>query len=185
MVKTSDYSRLVAEEIATVLACTNDEQIERLLDMIMQADRVFTTGAGRSGFMMSAFAMRLMHVGISSFVVGETTTPAVGAGDLLIAGSGSGRTKMILAIVEAARTRGARTAGITGHPDSPIAAACDHVVHIQAPVVWVHADRPSAQPPGTLFEQCLLAQCDAMILMLMKRLGTTEEHMRRRHTKFE
>ncbi len=183
--KASDYSRLVADEIAAVLRETDDQQVETLLDMVQDADRVFVAGAGRSGFMMSAFAMRLMHIGLSSFVVGEATTPAVGIGDLLIAGSGSGRTKMTLAIVQAATVRGARTAVITGHPDSPIAAVSDHVVHIHAPVVWVHAERPSAQPPGTLFEQCLLAQCDAMILMLMKRLGTTEGHMQRRHTKFE
>lgn len=183
--KASDYSRLVADEIAAALVDTDDQEVETLLDMIQDADRVFVSGAGRSGFMMSAFAMRLMHLGLSSFVVGESTTPAVEGGDVLVAGSGSGRTKMTLAIIQAAGARGARTAVITGHPDSPIAAACDHVVHIVAPVVWVSADRPSAQPPGTLFEQCLLAQCDAMILMLMKRLGTTEGHMQRRHTKFE
>ena len=181
----SDCSQLVADEIAAVLAETDDQQVETLLDMIQDANRVFASGAGRSGFMMSAFAMRLMHLGLSASVVGEATTPGVENGDVLIAGSGSGRTKMTLAIVEAAGSRGARTAVITGHPDSPIAAACDHVVHIHAPVVWVDADRPSVQPPGTLFEQCLLAQCDAMILMLMKRLGTTEGHMQRRHTKFE
>jgi len=126
-----------------------------------------------------------MHVGLSAFVVGEAITPAIGVGDLLIVGSGSGQTKMTLAIVQAAANRGARTASITAHPDSPIAAACDHVVHLHAPVIRVNTERPSRQPPGTLFEQCLLAQCDAMILMLMKRLGTSEEHMRRRHTKLE
>lgn len=183
--KASEYSRIVGQEIAAALAETDDQQIERLLDMIQEADRVFVCGAGRSGFMMRAFAMRLMHLGLSSFVVGESTTPAIGVGDLLIAGSGSGRTKMTLAIVEAASHRGARTAVVTAHPDSPIAEACDHVVELQTPITRIDAKRPSRQPPGSLFEQCLLAQGDAMILMLMTRLGTSEEHIRQRHTKLE
>lgn len=183
--KASEYSRLVGEEIAAALAETDDQEIETLLDMIQEADQVFVTGAGRSGFMMKAFAMRLMHLGLSAFVVGESTTPAIGVGDLLVAGSGSGQTKMTLAIVEAAANRGARTAVITAHPDSPIGMTCDHVVQLHTPITSVDRERPSRQPPGSLFEQALLAQCDATILMLMTRMGTTEEQIRRRHTKLE
>ncbi|MEA3402534.1 MAG: 6-phospho-3-hexuloisomerase [Armatimonadota bacterium] len=185
LTRASDYSALVGQEICDALARTDDQQVEALLDMIEEARSIFVAGAGRSGMMMSAFAMRLMHIGFASYVVGESTTPAIEAGDLLIAGSGSGRTSMTHAAVEAAAARGARTAVITGHPDSPLARAADHCVHLQAPVVFINDQRPTRQPPGTLFEQCLLAQCDAMILMLMHRRGTTEETIRRRHTKFE
>ncbi len=180
-----DYSQLVAREICDALSRTDDQQVETLLDMIEEAENIFVGGAGRSLMMMQAFAMRLMHIGFSSHVVGETTTPAVVADDLLIAGSGSGQTRMTLTLVEAAAARGARTAVITGHPDSPLGEMADHCVHIHAPVVFVNSERPTGQPPGTLFEQCLLAQCDAMILQLMHRLGITEETIRRRHTKFE
>ncbi|MFW6155738.1 MAG: 6-phospho-3-hexuloisomerase [Armatimonadota bacterium] len=180
-----DYSQLVAREICDALSRTDEQQVEDLLDMIEEADTIFVGGAGRSLMMMQAFAMRLMHIGFNSYVVGETTTPAVMPDDLLIAGSGSGQTRMTHALVEAAAARGARTAVITGHPHSPLGEMADHCLHIHAPVVFVNAERPTRQPPGTLFEQCLLAQCDAMILMLMHRRGTTEEHIRRRHTKFE
>jgi 6-phospho-3-hexuloisomerase len=180
-----DYSQLVAREISDALGHTDDDQVETLLDMIEDASTIFVGGAGRSLMMMQAFAMRLMHIGFNSYVVGETTTPAVVADDLLIAGSGSGQTRITLALVEAAAARGAHTAVITGHPDSPLGQAADHVVHIHAPVVFVNSDRPTRQPPGTLFEQCLLAQGDAMVLQLMHRLGLTEEIIRRRHTKFE
>lgn len=180
-----DYTQLVAREICDALSRTDERQVETLLDMIESAGTIFVGGAGRSLMMMQAFAMRLMHIGLNSYVVGETTTPAIVADDLLIAGSGSGQTRMTLALVEAAAARGARTAVITGHPDSPLAEAADHCLHLHAPVVFLNAQRPTHQPPGTLFEQCLLAQCDAMILMLMNRRGTTEEIIRRRHTKFE
>lgn len=183
--KATDYSKLVGNEICDALAMTDDDDVETLLDMIEEANTIFVGGAGRSGFMMQAFAMRLMHIGFSSYVVGETTTPGIVADDLLIAGSGSGRTRMTQTLVESAASLGARTALITGHPDSPLAEVADHVIHLHAPVVFVNDERPTRQPPGTLFEQCLLAQCDAMILMLMHRRGTTEEEIRHRHTKFE
>lgn len=183
--RASDYTQLVAREICEALAHTDDAQVETLLDMIEAAKNVFVGGVGRSGLMTKAFAMRLMHIGFSSYVVGETTTPAIAPDDLLIVASGSGRTRMTLALVEAAAARGARTAVITGHEDSPVAQAADHIVHLHAPVVFLNHDRPTRQPPGSLFEQCLLAQGDAMILMLMHRRGVSEELIRSRHTKFE
>ncbi len=183
--KAHDYSQLVGEEVLRAIADTDDAQVETLLDMIEAAHEVYVGGAGRSLLMQKAFAMRLMHIGLDAYVVGETITPAIIPGDLLIAASGSGQTRMTLALVEAASARGAQTAVITGHPDAPVPLAADHVVHVHAPVTFANGNRPTRQPPGALFEQCLLAQGDAMILMLMERRGTTEDYMRQRHTKFE
>ncbi len=180
-----EYTQLVAREISDALSRTDEQQVETLLDMIEAADNIFVGGAGRSGLMMKAFAMRLMHIGLTSYVVGETVTPAIIEDDLLVVASGSGQTRMTQALLDAAAARGARTAAITGHEDSPLARAAEHVVHLHTPVVFINDRRPTRQPPGTLFEQCLLAQCDAMILMLMHRRGITEEHIRSRHTKFE
>jgi Predicted sugar phosphate isomerase involved in capsule formation len=45
-------------------------------------------GAGRSGLVAKAFAMRLMHLGMISYVVGETITPALQTGDLIVVLSG-------------------------------------------------------------------------------------------------
>ncbi len=177
--------QVIASEISGVIAAVDEAQIETLVDAIVDAAKVFVYGAGRSGMMMKAFAMRLGHLGLNAWVVGETTTPAIGPGDLLVVGSGSGQTRITLAIVEAARQRGAKTACITAHPESPIGRASDIVVVIPAPVTKIDRDSPSVQPPGSLFEQCLLVLGDGMVMRLMRRLGTTEEEMRARHTKLE
>ncbi len=176
---------VIAEEIASHVALVDEGEIEALLDAILRAGKVFVYGAGRSGFMMQALAMRLGHLGLRAWVVGETTTPAIGPGDLLVAGTGSGQTRITLAIVEAASARGARTACITAHRSSPVAAASDLVVAIPSPVTKVDTVRPSRQPPGSLFEQCLLVLGDGLVMRLMHRLGTTEEEIRARHTKLE
>jgi len=176
---------LIVDEIRRVVEATDGPQISALVDAILQANRVFVCGAGRSGLIMKTFAMRLMHLGVSSHAVGETITPAIEPGDLFICGSGSGQTRTTLATVEAARTRGARTAAITAHATSPIAQSSDLVLHIRSPITTPGLEPPSRQPPGSLFEQCLLVHCEGMVMRLMQRLGTTEEEMRARHTKLE
>ena len=52
------------------------------------------------------------------------------AGDLLIVGSGSGKTQVTLDVVNKAKDHGARTAVLTMHADAPIARTCDCVVVI-------------------------------------------------------
>lgn len=179
------YELLISEEIRSVIARMDEGAIDRLMSAILAARRVFVGGVGRSGLVMNAFAMRLMHVGLASHAVGEPTTPAIEAGDLLIVGSGSGQTRTTLAVVEAAAERGARTAAITAHPESPIGTVADVVLEVPSPITGSEGPFPSKQPPGSLFEQCLLVVCDGLIMRLMHHLGTTPEQMRARHTKLE
>ena len=181
----NDAELQIVSEIQRVVAQTDEAQIEALVDAIQSANRVFVCGAGRSGLVMKTFAMRLMHLGISSHAVGETITPAIEPGDLFMCGSGSGQTRTTLATAQAATTRGARTAAITAHAKSPIAQVVDLVLWIRSPITTPGLEPPSRQPPGSLFEQCLLVHCEGMVMRLMHRLGTTEEEMRARHTKLE
>jgi 6-phospho-3-hexuloisomerase len=180
------FPTIVPQEIERVMLEVSLEQVEALMAAITQAERVFVCGAGRSLLMMQAFAMRLVHLGMTAYVVGETITPAIAPGNLLIAGTGSGQTRTTLALVEAAQSRRARVCAITAHPESPIGAASDLIVEIPTPVTVARsAVRASLQPPGSLFEQCLLILCDTMTMMFMQRLGVTEDEMRARHTKLE
>jgi len=181
----NQFELTIIAEIERILAQADDAQITALVDAIMSARRVFVGGAGRSLLVMRTFAMRLMHLGVASHVVGETTTPAIVPGDLLLVGSGSGQTKTTLAIVDAARTRGALAGVITAHTGSPIARAADLVVEIHSPITDGVEAGMSSQPPGSLFEQSLFIHCEAMVMRLMGRLGTSEDEMRARHTKLE
>jgi len=175
----------VAAEIEQAMGLIGEEEAMRLVEAIEAARGVFCTGQGRSGLMIKAFAMRLVHLGLNAWAVGEVTTPAIGPRDLLVAASGSGETRTTLAIMQAAQERGAQTSAITAHPASPVARAADLVLEIRTPITGPAGPRASAQPPGSLFEQALLTVCDALVMVLMRRLGTTEEEMRARHTKLE
>jgi 6-phospho-3-hexuloisomerase len=45
-------------------------------------------------------AMRFMHLGYTVFIVGETNTPAILEGDLLLVASGSGTTSSVVSSAE-------------------------------------------------------------------------------------
>ena len=140
---------------------------------------------------MRALGMRLMHLGKTVYVVSETTTPGITAEDLLILGSGSGRTPSLLAIGEQARRQGAKTLLCTSDKTSPLAVLADHLVLIPAPLIEDENEkkgkhgRSSVQPLGTLFEQALLILCDSLILRLMQRNGVSAAQMFERHANLQ
>ena len=176
---------IITNEIAAVVAETEPAQAAALCDEILKAKRVFVGGAGRSLLMMKAFAMRLMHIGLASYVVGETNTPGIGPGDLLIVGTGSGSTRTTLSLVNSATSHGARTAALTASPEGDIPRACDLVLQLHCIPCRRLDGSGTHQPMGSLFEQCLLITCDGLVMRLAAALNATEEQMRTRHTKLE
>ncbi len=107
-----DSMDLTREQIlAEVAACVRQVSADSLAqagELMESSPRIFVAGAGRSGLCMRALAVRLMHLGKTVYVVGETTTPSISAKDLLILGSGSGRTAGLLTMADLARRVGAK-----------------------------------------------------------------------------
>ena len=60
----------------------NEDRLKEMVQLIKNAKNIFILGVGHSGLVGRAFAMRLMHLGFRSYVVGETTTPGLLPGDL-------------------------------------------------------------------------------------------------------
>jgi 6-phospho-3-hexuloisomerase len=129
-----------------------------------------------------------MHLGKIVYVVGETTTPSISAKDLLIIGSGSGRTAGLLTIADQARRAGAKILLFTTDADSPLAGQADHRVVLPAPSLKADEGEPghtSVQPMGTLFEQSLLILFDSLVLGMMHRTGINSAQMFERHANLE
>ena len=177
----------ILDELGQTLARVSKEDVERLLDAIVKAQRVFVAGAGRSGLVMRGFAMRLMQMGFEAYVVGETVTPGIGEADLLLVGSGSGATAGLVVSTEKARAAGAQISLITARADSPIGGEADIVVVLPTPIPRMaqnHAVR-SIQLPGSLFEQSLMVVLDVLVVVLMARCGENEETMLGRHANLQ
>lgn len=176
---------LILEENLKLAAQLDFEQVALLLPYLQNAERIFLVGAGRSGLALRAAAMRLMHFGLTVFVAGETTTPAIRKGDLLIAASGSGTTSTIVKAAEKAKAAGARIAIFSTATDSPLANLSDLVVVLPAAQKQDHGKTISAQYAGSLFEQSLLLLTDAIFQTLWAKDGTPAEQLWKRHANLE
>ena len=176
----------ILDEMRRTLAQVAPEALQRLVEAVLAADRIYVVGGGRSGLMARAFAMRLMHLGLVTYVVGETTTPAVHAGDLLLSCSASGETQVTVIVSKVARDAGARVVAITATPGSPMAQLADETIVIRAPSKRTLPDEGlSVQYGGSLFEQALLILLDAVSAEIGRRLGTPPQELESRHANLE
>lgn len=176
---------LITGELATTLANVPDEAVDAALASLRAAPRVFVAGEGRSGQVMRMFAVRLMHLGMSTHVIGETVTPGIASGDVLVACSGSGATAATCLFAEAAAARGARVIAVTAQPESRLAACAAVMLPIPAPDKG-HADQGRSQQYGaSLFEQAALIVCDALVFELQQANGATHAELWRRHANLE
>jgi 6-phospho-3-hexuloisomerase len=169
MADTNEIVQNIINELGSTLKGVDPEETARLEDAILAAKKVYFAGAGRSLLMIRGFAMR--HLGLRSYVVGETVTPAIEAGDLLVIGSGSGETGALTIVANKAKKLGAKVALITHSPDSTIGRQADLVVRIT-----LASGRKKLQPSGSTFEQSMLILCDAMVLEMLERGHLLAEH---------
>jgi 6-phospho 3-hexuloisomerase len=173
----------------------DSKQVNGFIKVLRDSKRIFVIGAGRSGIVARAFAMRLMHLGFDTHVIGETITPAVSKEDLLVGVSGSGETSLVVNAAKIAKNIGAKVAVITSYPDSSLARTADQVVVLPGRT-WTAAttdfvqrqiagEYESLTPMGTLFEATALVFLDGVIASLMNKLGKKEEELRARHATIE
>lgn len=183
---TTEYAARIGEELNEALRALPLAASEQLAERILASRKIFVAGAGRSGLMARAFSMRLMHLGLESFVIGETASPGFGPQDLLIAGSGSGETKTLIAIMEKAKSLGGTAAVVTINPDSTLGRLADLVVKLPGATKDKTADAETTiQPMGSLYEQTLLLFFDAIILRMMEKRGLNSAAMYGNHANLE
>ena len=176
---------MILEENQRLANQIDFDQVADMIPFIKNAERIFIVGAGRTGLALKATAMRLMHLGFTVFVVGETTTPAIRKNDLLIAGSGSGTTSSIVKAAEKAVSANAKVITISTTMDSPLANLSSHVAILPAAQKEDHGGSISKQYAGSLFEQSVLLLTDALIQTLWKLDGTPAEELWKRHANLE
>ena len=106
----------------------------------------------------------LMNLGFNVYFLGETITPAAEKGDLLIAISGTGTTKMVLTASSAAKDIGATVIAITPFLKSPHGQLADLIVTVRGrtksakPVeadylaIQLRGKKAALTPLGSIFE---------------------------------
>ena len=200
---------LLSQAISENIRNIPDEIVFNLLRRIEEADEIYIHGAGRSGNVARSFATRLMHLGYKVHVVGEPTTPAMNPNDCYFIISGSGDTPSIAESAETMRENvNPAIVTVTMNPAGRVAKVADLVIHLRGkeivngkkseldkklesdePIDW--AIRQLLErfdvfaPLNTVFEDTAMIFLDNTIDTLAKFKGTTEDDMRKRHTKTE
>ncbi len=175
----------ISDEITGTVAKVSAQEIWDLKVQIHNAGRVFVAGAGRSGLVLRMAAMRLMHLGLSVYVVGDTTTPAISSSDVLLVASGSGTTSGVVKSATTASKVGAGVVAFTTDSGSPLAALADVVVIIPAAQKTDHGSNVSQQYAGSLFEQVLFLSTEALFQSLWDNLAAPAEELWERHANLE
>ncbi|MGX6977976.1 6-phospho-3-hexuloisomerase [Vagococcus elongatus] len=175
---------LMMDEINEVMALVNEDELDEALKYFQKDKRIFVTGAGRSGFQAKGFAMRLMHIGYTDFVMGETITPSIKEGDTWIAISGSGTTKGIVDDTEKAKKLGLAVVVLTSDLSSPLAKLADHVIKVPG-ATKTGAGIKSMQLLSSLFDQTVHITLDALTLKLAQRDQTSNQDALDSHVNVE
>ena len=197
------WLRAAAEEILAgaqkAISELDPDQVEKMIQMILDTKdrKIFVVGMGRSGFVGRAFALRLMNLGFNVYFLGETITPAAEKGDLVIAISGTGMTKLVLSATSAAKEIGTKVVAITSYEDSPLGQMADQLVTIKGrtKMGWpreedylarqILGEREPLSPLGSIFENNCMVFLDGLIVELMYRLRKNENDLKLRHATIE
>lgn len=179
----SESINFTHKKIIQILSQVSENDIASVKDLFFSSNRIFVYGAGRSGLVAKAFAIRLTHLGFQTFVIGETITAPVQKGDLVVIVSGSGETIPAVMTAEIAHNLGASVVSITGKKQSEIAKYADITLFIKASCN--DEERKRFAPLGTLFEASVWILLDGIIADLLDSKKETEEDMRSRHATLE
>ena len=188
--------KAILNNIETAQDFLDEKAIDEFEDIIIGANNVFVTGAGRSGLAAKAFAMRLMHLGLRAYVVGETISPAINADDCIVAISGSGETNTIVSAARISKNRGAKVLALTSYPESTLGQLADSYIFVKGRTKkevddenymkrQIHGNYTSLTPLGTAFELTTLVFLDAIVSELMEKMEQTESDLKSRHTVLE
>ena len=173
---------IVLKELTKSFKEIDESSLKKVNYLINKSDRIFVYGTGRSGLMLKAFAMRLMQLGYNSFVVGETITPAIKQGDLLIVASASGSTESVVSMARKCISNNIETVIISANEESEIAKLKEVDIIIRSSDKYSQ-NKYSIQPMGSLFEQMLLLILDYMAYILYS--DKDIEYLQKNHANLE
>lgn len=108
----------------------NHESMVEIARLIMNSRRICLLGIGGSGLVAKSSAFRLASLGVTALAItdpyeGLLTLSSSTDQDVVVAISHTGRSGLIIDMLELAKEKGARTVGITNYSDSSLAEACE------------------------------------------------------------
>jgi len=172
----------IMQEIHGVLGNVKAEELRSAAAIFSKDRRVFVDGEGRSGLMAKGFAMRLMHLGYTVYVIGETITPAIKEGDLLVCVSGSGCSSSVVGNALKAHEKNIEILAFTSKEASPLGEIASVLVLVPGTIRSEQGEsRTSIQLLSSLFDQSIHIVLDALCLMISRQDNVSNETATKTH----
>jgi 6-phospho-3-hexuloisomerase len=155
--------------------------VDALTDIILKQGKeninFIGLGAGRMGYALRAFIMRLSHMGYNACMIGDTSVPRVTKNTVLFINSSSGETPSIALYVEQAKVENGITFSTTCNPTSRIGINSDYLITL--PLI------DSSQLMKSPYEQFSMLLYDYIVIKLMKSLALDSKEVSNNHSILE
>ena len=154
-----DAYKTEAECITNMLDYLDENECAKAIDILINAERIGTTGCGHSGIIMQHLSHLLCCIDQPAKFVSPAEAVHGGtgyfkAGDAMIFASRGGKTKELLPILEICKTKGVKVISITENLDSPLAKGADVVIK---QYVNKECDRYNAQGTTSTTSLCMIS----------------------------
>ena len=120
----------LADHQSRMLKNVSIDEMLAMSQAILDAKRIYVAGWGRAGNNIKMLSMDCSQIGLHTHIVGDNSTPSIHEGDILVIGSGSGKTASMQLFAKQAKSHGAKVGLIVGAIGSPIEEMADLTVHI-------------------------------------------------------
>ena len=153
----------IIEELSSISNQFDFSQLELVTDLFDRSDYKKFVGfaAGRMGFSLKAFMMRLNHFGYQSYMIGDTNFPRLDSSSIVFISSSSGETETNIVYAKQAVQCGAKTVLFTSNANSTLASICE--------VIIIYPTIDSNQLMKTVYEQFTFILFDFICSQIVKK----------------
>jgi len=180
-----EYSSLYTQHICETLDQIDLSNMELFIKNLLGFKRIFLTARGRTSLVLQTFAMRLVHLGKSAYIIGLPTTPRISKNDCLLVASGSGKTESLILIAEKAKQENICIFAISYQESSALSKLADYLMILPMNVNNQQQENQSKVFLGTVFEQALFLTLECMIGVMMALEDQTFTDLSNRHVILE
>ena len=188
-----NYTEELVKLADQLLTGVNMDEVLAMAQAILDAKRIYVAGWGRAGNNVKMLSMDCSQIGLHTHIVGDNSTPSIHEGDILVIGSGSGKTASMQLFAKQAKSHGAKIGLIVGAKQSPIEEMADVTVHIvddsntngsyrATKGIMTEAER---LVHADAFYPVMQTVCDFIRAVCAEKLGVTPEDMAYNHNNIE